>query len=149
MLNHDIRVLNDLIETTIDSADGYAEAARETPSPRFSITFRERASERRLVATRLQQKVEELGGTPEDDGSVLASAHRMFANLRRSLEDSAAVIDEVERGEDHIRHKFEDALDDEDVTAPTHAVIADAYRSVRSGHDQMRLLRGAAHHTMH
>ena len=147
MLNHDIHVLNDLIETTIDNADGYAEAARETRSPRFSVTFRERASERRLVATRLQRKVEELGGTPEDDGSVLASAHRMFTNLRKSLNDATAVIDEVERGEDHIRHKFEDALDDEDVTPPTHALIADAYRSVCSGHDQMRSLRRAAHNT--
>ena len=147
MQNHDIRVLNDLIETTIDSAEGYAEAARETQSPRFSITFHERASERRLVATRLQRKVEELGGTPEDDGSVLASAHRMFTNLRRSLNDEGAVIDEVERGEDHIRHKFEDALDDEDVTPPTHALIADAYRSVRSGHEQMRRFKRAAHNT--
>lgn len=147
MLNHDIHVLNDLIETTIDNADGYAEAARASQSPRFSITFHERASERRLVATRLQQKVEELGGTPEDDGSVLASAHRMFTNLRRSLHDETAVIDEVERGEDQIRHKFEDALDDEDVTAPTHALIADAFRSVRSGHEQMRQLKRAAHDT--
>jgi uncharacterized protein (TIGR02284 family) len=147
MQNHDIRVLNDLIETTIDSAEGYAEAARETQSPRFGFTFHERANERRLVATRLQQKVEELGGTPEDDGSVLASAHRMFTNLRKSLNDETAVIDEVERGEDHIKHKFEDALDDEDVTPPTHALIADAYRSVRAGHDQMRSLKRAAHNT--
>ncbi|MGN2254057.1 PA2169 family four-helix-bundle protein [Frateuria sp. GZRe12] len=148
MQNHDIRVLNDLIETTIDSAEGYAEAARETQSPRFSVTFRERASERRLVATRLQQKVEELGGTPEDDGSVLASAHRMFTNLRKSLHDETAVIDEVERGEDHIRHKFEDALEDDGVTPPTHALIAETFRSVRSGHDQMRALK-RARHNMH
>jgi len=145
MQNHDIRVLNDLIETTIDSAEGYAEAARETQSPRFSVTFRERASERRLVATRLQQKVEELGGTPEDDGSVLASAHRMFTNLRKSLHDETAVIDEVERGEDHIKHKFEDALEDGDVSPPIRALIADTFRSVRSGHDQMRGLKRAAH----
>ena len=145
MQNHDIRVLNDLIETTIDSAEGYAEAARETQSPRFSVTFRERASERRLVATRLQQKVEELGGTPEDDGSVLASAHRMFTNLRKSLHDETAVIDEVERGEEHIRHQFEDAMEDRDVTPPTHALIAEAYRSVNSGQDQMHSLKRAAH----
>jgi uncharacterized protein (TIGR02284 family) len=147
MQNHDIRVLNDLIETTIDSAEGYAEAARETQSPRFSVTFRERASERRLVATRLQQKVEELGGTPEEDGGVLASAHRMFTNLRKSLHDETAVIDEVERGEDHIRHKFEDALEDDDVSPPTRALIADTFRSVRSGHEQMRGLKRAAHNT--
>lgn len=145
MQNHDIRVLNDLIETTIDSAEGYAEAARETRNSRFSLAFQTRATERRLVASRLQQRVETLGGTPEDDGSVLASAHRMFANLRKSLHDERAVIDEVERGEDHIRHQFEDAMEDAGVTAPTHALIAEAYRSVNSGHDQMHSLRRSAH----
>lgn len=143
MHNHDIRVLNDLIETTIDSADGYAEAARETQSTRFGITFQERATERRLVASRLQQQVEALGGTPEEGGSALASAHRLFANLRKSLHDDGAVIEEVERGEGHIRHKFEDALEDDDVSPPTHALIADAYRSVRSGHERMSGLRRA------
>ena len=147
MQNHDIRVLNDLIETTIDSAEGYAEAARETRSTRFSLAFQTRATERRLVASRLQQRVEALGGTPEDDGSVLASAHRMFANLRKSLHDETAVIDEVERGEDHIKHKFEDAMEDGDVSPPIRALIADTFRSVRSGHDQMRGLKRAAHST--
>lgn len=147
MQNHDIRVLNDLIETTIDSAEGYAEAARETRSPRFSITFQERASERRQVAARLQQQVELLGGTPEDGGSVLASAHRMFANLRKSLDNDNAVIDEVERGEDNIQHVFEDALDDGDVSPPTRALIADTFQSVRLGHEQMRALKQAVQRT--
>ena len=145
MQNHDIRVLNDLIETTIDSAEGYAEAARETRSTRFSLAFQTRATERRLVASRLQQRVEALGGTPEDDGSVLASAHRMFANLRKSLHDETAVIDEVERGEDHIKHKFEDALEDGDVSPPIRALIAETFRSVNSGQDQMHSLKRAAH----
>jgi uncharacterized protein (TIGR02284 family) len=93
----------------------------------------------------LQQQVEALGGTPEDEGSVLASAHRMFTNLRKSLDNETAVIDEVERGEDNIKHRFEDALEDRDVSPPTRALIAEAYRSVRSGHDQMRNLKHAVH----
>jgi uncharacterized protein (TIGR02284 family) len=146
-MNHDIRVLNDLIETTIDSADGYAEAARETASTRFGLTFQERANERRQLAARLQQQVQALGGEPESGGSVLASAHRLFTNLRRSLHDETAVIDEVERGEDHIKHQFEDALEDTGVSQPTRMLIADTYRSVRSGHDQMRDLKQAVHRT--
>jgi uncharacterized protein (TIGR02284 family) len=144
MQNHDIRVLNDLIETTLDSAEGYAEAARETRSTRFSLAFQTRATERRLLASRLQQRVEALGGSPEDEGSVLASAHRMFTNLRKSLHDDNAVIDEVERGEDHLKHQFEDAMDDADVSPPTHALIAEAYRSVNSGHEQMHVLKRAS-----
>jgi uncharacterized protein (TIGR02284 family) len=145
--NHDIKTLNSLIETTLDSADGYAEAAKDARSESLISLFRERSTERRQVASTLQQRVRLLGGDPEDDGTVLASAHRMFVNLRTSLtsNDNKAVVDEVERGEDHIKSKFEDAMEDEDVSPETMSVITDVYASVRNGHDQMRDIKKAFH----
>lgn len=137
---HDIKVLNDLIETTLDSVDGYAEAAENANSEQLSALFRARAGERSAVATTLQDCVRSLGGKPEDDGTALASAHRMFVNLRASVasNDNKAVVDEVERGEDHIKSKFENAMKDGDASPTTMSIIAEAYASVRSGHDQMR-----------
>lgn len=144
---HDISTLNSLIETTLDSADGYGEAAKDAKSEQLISLFRARSGERRTVASTLQQCVRSLGGDPEDDGTVLASAHRMFVNLRTSLTsaDNKAVVDEVERGEDHIKAKFEDAMKDKDVSPSTASVIADAYTSVRNGHDQMRDIKKAFH----
>jgi uncharacterized protein (TIGR02284 family) len=143
---HDIKVLNGLIEATIDSAEGYDEAAKDTQGAQFSGTFQSRAGERRQVARSLQQAVSSLGGKADTDGSMLASAHRAFLNLRNSLsKGNTAVVDEVERGEDHIKHKFEDALKDADLTGPTRALIEKAYVSVKAGHDQMRDLK----HSMH
>ncbi len=143
----DIKTLNSLIETTLDSADGYAEAAKDAKSDSLVTLFRARSGERRSTASTLQQCVRSLGGKPEDEGTVLASAHRMFVNLRTSItkNDNKAVIDEVERGEDHIKAKFEDAMKDKDISPHTLAVIADAYTSVRSGHDQMRNMKHALH----
>jgi uncharacterized protein (TIGR02284 family) len=145
--DHDIKTLNSLIETTLDSADGYAEAAKDAKSESLISLFRERSTERRQVASTLQQRVRLLGGDPEDDGTVLASAHRMFVNLRSSLtsNDNKAVVDEVERGEDHIKSKFEDAMKDKDVSPDTMSVITDVYASVRNGHDQMRDIKQAFH----
>jgi len=144
---HDISTLNGLIETTLDSADGYAEAAKDAKSEQLISLFRARSGERRTVASTLQQCVRSLGGKPEDDGTVLASAHRMFVNLRTSLTsaDNKAVVDEVERGEDHIKAKFEDAMKDKDVSPSTASVIADVYTSVRNGNDQMRDIKKAFH----
>lgn len=141
----DIKTLNDLIETTLDSADGYAEAAKDATSESLAALFRARATERRSAAGTLQECVRSLGGEPEDDGTVLASAHRMFVNLRASMtnHDNKAVVDEVERGEDHIKEKFEDAMKKRDLSPQTTSVIADVYTSVRSGHDQMRNLKQA------
>jgi uncharacterized protein (TIGR02284 family) len=145
--DHDIKTLNSLIETTLDSADGYAEAAKDAKSESLISLFRERSTERRQVASNLQQRVLLLGGDPEYDGTVLASAHRMFVNLRSSLtsNDNKAVVDEVERGEDHIKSKFEDAMKDKDVSPDTMSVITDVYASVRNGHDQMRDIKQAFH----
>jgi uncharacterized protein (TIGR02284 family) len=145
MQNHDIHVLNRLIETTLDSADGYAEAARDARSGRFARTFQERAGERHQLASRLQQQVRALGGEPEDDGSVLAAAHRMFLHLRDLLGKGGdkAVLDEVERGEDHIKAKFEEAMKDNGITPATQAVITQAYASVKAGHDQMSQFKHA------
>ena len=83
--DHDIKILNSLIETTLDSADGYAEAAKDARSESLISLFRERSTERRQVASTLQQRVRLLGGDPKDDGTVLASAHRMFVNLRTAV----------------------------------------------------------------
>lgn len=145
--DHDIKTLNNLIETTLDSADGYAEAAKDTKNSQLNSLFVSRSTERRAAATKLQQGVRSLGGDPEDDGTVLASAHRMFVNLRASVtsNDSKAVVDEVERGEDHIKAKFEHAMKDTDVSPATLSLITDVYTSVRSGHDQMRDIKKAIH----
>jgi len=140
--SHEIHVLNDLIETTIDSVDGYAEAAKDAENAQFRDLFLSRAAERRQVATRLREAVRQEGGEPADDGTVLASAHRMFVGLRSSMsKGDKAVIDEVERGEDHIKAKYDDALKDDKLSTGTRQAIQLAYASVRQGHDQMSAIK--------
>ena len=143
MFNNDIKTLNSLIATTIDSVDGYSESADAAESGRFAEMFRSRASERREVLTRLQAEVGRLGGNPEDDGTLLAAAHRGFVDLKASLtgSDDQAVINEVERGEDHIKSKFEAALKDDDLSPETRAVIQQCFASVKQGHDEMSSLK--------
>lgn len=134
---HDIKVLNQLIMTTLDSVDGYSEAAKEADNPTFKNLFSQWASERRQVANELQEQVRVLGGKPEDDGSMLASAHRVFLNLRDSLtKGDKGVVEEVERGEDHLKAKYEDALDDDDLSQSIRPIVNRAYESVIHGHDQ-------------
>lgn len=141
--SHDISTLNSLIATTIDSANGYEEAAKDSETGRFGALFTSRASERRSVATKLQQEVSNLGGNPEDDGTVLAGAHRVFLNLKAVVtgHDDKAIINEVEAGEDHIKAKFEDAIEDRDLSPAVRALIEGCYASVKEGHDQMRDLK--------
>lgn len=141
--SHDIRTLNSLIASIIDSIDGYTESAKDAESGRFSSIFNDRAAERRQVLTRLQAEVARLGGNPEDDGTTAAAAHRGFMNLKSAVtgRDDKAVINEVERGEDHLKEKFEDALADSDLSPQVKAVVQECFVSVRQGHDQMSALK--------
>jgi uncharacterized protein (TIGR02284 family) len=141
--HHDIETVNDLIKTTIDSVDGYRSAAESADSGQFQSIFFERANERQRVAEDLRSYVQSLGAEPEDDGSILAGAHRAFMNLRDAVTglDDNAIIAEVERGEDHIKAKFETALEDKNLGTETRTLISRNYDSVKSGHDQMRDLK--------
>jgi len=141
--DHDISTLNSLIQTTLDSVEGYTEAASDTNSGRFGSVFSARASERRQVATSLQVVVTRLGGEPSQGGTALGSVHRMFTNLKAAVtgQDEQAIVNEVEAGEDHIKAKYEDALKDADLSTEVRTAIEIGYRSVREGHDQMRDLK--------
>jgi uncharacterized protein (TIGR02284 family) len=139
---HDIKVLNELIMTTLDSAEGYSEAAKEADNPTFRNLFSRWSQERQHVANDLQSEVRTLGGEPETTGSLLGSAHRVFLNIRDSLsKGDKGVVAEVERGEDYIKAKYEAALDDEDVSDRIRPVLDRAYDSVIQGHDQARDLK--------
>ncbi len=140
----DIRTLNSLITTTIDSCDGFERAAEDAASGRFTEMFREFATERRAIVSRLQQQVRSLGGKPNDDGSLTADLHRRWLDLRAAIaggDGDKAVIEEVERGEDHLKSKYNAALNEDDLAPDTLAAIREAYQSVRAGHDRASQLK--------
>lgn len=141
--SHDIRTLNGLIATTIDSVDGYRESAKNIEDPSLADRFTAAAGERSSVAENLRAEVRRLGGNPEDDGTILAAGHRAFLDLKAAVtgRDREAVLNEVERGEDHLKAKYEDALKDEGLAPEVRATIERAYQSVRQGHDTMSTLK--------
>jgi uncharacterized protein (TIGR02284 family) len=141
---YDVDVLNGLIETTLDSVNGYEEAAKEARDSSFATLFRARAAERRTLASRLQEEVRRLGGTPEDDGSVMAAAHRQFLEIRNAFSrGDQAVIDEVERGEDVIKLRYERALADDRVSSDTRNLVSRFLESVRRAHDEASRMKHA------
>jgi len=142
--DHDIAILNSLITTTIDSADGFERSAEDADAGRFVQMFRDFAAERRQVVARLQQAVRALGGTPNDDGSLKADLHRRWVDLRDAIaggDGDKAIIEEVERGEDYLKAKYDSALADTELSPATLALIREAYQSVRAGHDRASQLK--------
>jgi uncharacterized protein (TIGR02284 family) len=145
MLNrdHDISVLNSLITTTIDSAHGFEKSAEDAKGGRFDKMFREFAAERRQVVARLQETVRGMGGMPNDDGSLKGDLHRRWIDLKTAITGGSdkAVIEEVERGEDYLKGKYDAALADTELSPGALEAIRAAYQSVRAGHDTASALK--------
>ena len=140
--DHDITVLNSLIRTTLDSCKGFEDASDDASGAHGQF-FSQMAQERSQVASQLQAQVVALGGDAEDDSSFTGAAHRGFMNLKQAVmgDSDEAVIEEVERGEDYIKGKYEAALQDGELSPETRAVIQQAYQSVRKGHDTASSLK--------
>lgn len=147
MTDHDhsaeISTLNTLIATTIDSITGYENSAKDVDSERFAEIFRQRASERQQIVEDLRGEVRRLGGNPEDDGSLLGKTHQRFEDLKAAITggDDKSIINEVERGEDYLKEKFETAMASDALDSNFRAVVERAYGSVREGHDRVRDLK--------
>ena len=139
----EISTLNTLIATTIDSITGYENSAKDIDSERFREIFRQRADERQQVVEQLRSEVRRLGGNPEDDGSFMGKTHQRFEDLKAAItgQDEKAIINEVERGEDYLKEKFETALNSDTLSGDARSVVERCYQSVRQGHDQISQLK--------
>jgi len=140
-----ISALNTLIATTIDSVTGYEDSAQNIHDERLREMFRSRADERQRVVEDLRSEVRRLGGDPEEGGSFMGKAHQRFEDLKAAItgRDEKAIINEVERGEDYLKEKFQTALQSGDLQGDSHDVVERCYQSVKSGHDQISELKHA------
>ena len=136
-------VLKTLSDTLTDSVNGYRDAAQHVESQEFRDMFTQLADDRSRAAADLQSELTRLGGSSDSDGSTLGSLHQRWLDLKASLtgRDDKAVINEVERGEDYLKEKFETALGADSLDATVRPVIERAYASVREGHDRVRDLK--------
>lgn len=117
-------IMNDVLETLIDSADGYEKAAELAERTTFKDFFSRRAASRRGMVAAIRNEITQLGGEPEADGTILASAHRVFMNLRTVVQDTdEAVIEAVDNGEEYLRQKFDAALANDELSVSAKAML--------------------------
>lgn len=135
---HDIKILNSLIETTLASAHGYSKAAAEAENAAYRSLFEQWAHERRQVVDDLQDQLFALGGTQR---SGALPEQLIFLNPGYHGPDDSAMLHAVEMGEDFIRSMYEEALDDEGMSSDVRTAVVRAYSSVRAGDDQARGLK--------
>ena len=136
-------ILKTLTSTLNDSVNGYREAAEHAEGDQFREIFRTNASERERVAGELAGEVRRSGGTPDEDGSLLGKTHQVFLDLKAAVtgRNDKTIINEVERGEDYLKEKFETALASDKLSPESREIVERAFQSVRKGHDQISSLK--------
>ena len=139
---HDTSKLDDLIVTLIDSVKGFEHSARQAEAVRYRDFFEAMARERRDAVTALQAASRAEGGSPADYGSAAATLHRRIEDLRVALGGGdAAIVKEVEHGENYLKEEFDRVLADEHMSPAAMAAVREAYASVRRGHDRATALK--------
>jgi uncharacterized protein (TIGR02284 family) len=136
-----ISTLNDLIETCRDGEKGFRTAAEGVKDPRVKSVFERYARQRAEMVRELQEQVRKLGGTPDQSGSVSASLHRGWLNIKSLVtgNDDNAIIAEAERGEDVAKAAYAKALK-EDLPAGVRTLIQSQADIVKLAHDEVRAL---------
>lgn len=139
-----ISTLNNLIETCRDGQNGFQTAAGGVTRGDLKQLFHEFSQQRAQFVGELQDEVRRLGGDPETTGSVAASLHRGWINIKSAVtgSDDNAVLAECERGEDSAVRNYQEALESE-LPANVRSVVERQFRQVKQAHDRVRSLERA------
>ncbi|HEX8652338.1 MAG TPA: PA2169 family four-helix-bundle protein [Pyrinomonadaceae bacterium] len=140
-----ISTLNNLIETCKDGQNGFQAAADGVKNSELKTLFHTYSRQRAQFAGELQAEVRRLGGDPEQTGSVAATLHRGWINIKSAVtgEDEAAVISECERGEDSAVRNYQDAING-GLPADVGTIVERQYTQVKEAHDRIRALERAS-----
>jgi uncharacterized protein (TIGR02284 family) len=139
--------LQDLLSINIDSQKGFLEAAEHTKDAQLKTLFSEFAQKRAHNAAELRQAISAAGNEPTNSGSVSATIHRWWIDAKQALTGAnpETVLTEAERGEDSIKHTYEDALKDLNATG-VRDLVERQFRNVAEGHDRVKALRETYKH---
>lgn len=138
-----VDTLNSMIAIAMDGAATLAKGVDIIKDPRIKTLLSELAAERESMVAELRDEVRSLGGTPEDRGTVVGSAHRLYTEVKLALapHDRRAVIEEIQRSEERVREKLQALLAEETTLSPAVRAITERhYDRVRRSCGQVNQL---------
>ncbi|HEX7999905.1 MAG TPA: PA2169 family four-helix-bundle protein [Pyrinomonadaceae bacterium] len=140
-----ISTLNNLIETCRDGQNGFQAASDGVNNSELKKLFLGYSQQRAQFVGDLQNEVRRLGGDPEQTGSIAASLHRGWMDIKAAVtgKDEGAIIAECERGEDSAVRNYKDALE-QNLPENIRSLVQSQYAQVQEAHDRVRTLERAS-----
>lgn len=139
-----IETLNDVLESCRDGEYGFKECAEHVKAQDIKTLLSRHADECRTAGLELVTHIRQLGGEPDEGGSVSGAMHRGWVSVRGSLSGytDLAMLDECERGEDAALARYRNALK-ENLPSDIRAVVQRQSQGAQRNHDQIKALRNA------
>lgn len=140
-----VNKLQDLVRVNIDSCKGFKQAAETVEGESLSRLFSDIATYRQGHADELRKLIDMADEPVPEDGTTFGTAHRWWLAARGALNsgDEKVVLIEVERAEDVIKARYEEAID-ATKDSPVHSQLLNQFAEVKAGHDKIRDLRDVA-----
>lgn len=135
MNDYDNSVLNDAIKTLMDSKKGY-ETCSDLVGDLHSLNrfFIRRIQERESLILEMQEAVKKSGGLPEGNSSITGTLHRAVTHISSVFRgDEKAAIAALQDGEDYLKEKIEERLEDDKLGAESRALLKKALDSANDG----------------
>ena len=139
-----ISTLNNLIETCRDGQEGFKTAAEGVRNEELQELFHTYSRRRADFVGELQDEVRRLGGDPEKTGSVTASLHRGWMNIRAAVTggEESSVLAECERGETAAMSNYRSAFG-VDLPASVRQIVERQFAEIKEAHNRIRNLESA------
>lgn len=139
-----IDTLNDLLESCRDGEYGFRECAEHSRAEDIKVLLHRHSGECRAAGLELQTLIRQLGGKPDEGGSVSGALHRGWVSVRATLSaySDQAMLNECERGEDAAVARYRKALK-QNLPQAIKSVVERQAQGAQRNHDQVKALRDA------
>jgi len=129
-----VEALNDLSARTFDAENGYKEAAENVTDNHLKEMFKANSAQRYTFRQEIKDCITNLGGTPQEGGTVAGQTHQIWMDVKSSFarNDDAAVLKEVNRGEEYALDAYNNALQNITVGTPEYDRIVAQRNQVRA-----------------
>lgn len=122
--DHCIKVCNSLLRGELSAVETYEKAIAKYGNEPVLAELQRIRNEHSQSVARLQQNVREMGGMPDTDSGAWGT----FANTIQAaanLFGAESAIEALQRGEEHGRRDYQDALEDDEVMPGCKDMIRD------------------------
>jgi uncharacterized protein (TIGR02284 family) len=137
-----VLVLNGLVEVALDGGRMFSLAAGDALDPDYKALFAQHSQERTQFARELQAIVLQLGGNPQNHGTLEGALLQAWMDVKSAVavREDYAVLREVERAEQNARKRYARALT-LDLGGEVKALVERQYSAISRSHDRVRALR--------